>query len=453
MKYNFDTPELLELAQKEAPRYTSYPPVPLWNKDLNSDLWQNHLREWDKINLSPPSPIEVYIHIPFCQSLCYYCGCHKIITRSHDKSLEYVHALKKEWSLYHKILQNHPINALHLGGGTPTFLTPSQLNLLLEDFQKLTTSDFIGSIEIDPRTYTREHGQTLVNLGFKRFSLGVQDFAPHVQKLMGRIQSFEQTAQVVYDLRNKGIEQINFDLIYGLPGQTEKSLIEDTLKKVADLKPPTIAFYGLAYVPWKAKGQNLINPKDLPNAQEKMALFHRACQFFKEEGYHYLGLDHFARENSYLYQAHKQKNMKRSFMGHTDVKAPVLVGLGASSISETPYSFAQNEKDVNRYIELVNKNEIPIVSGHTHGPLDHLSRNLIMELMCKGEIIIPDKTELQNKDSDLAIFEKLELIVWNKTQRKITLTPLGRPFVRQIAKLFDHHLQTKEQTERFSSTI
>ena len=338
------------------PRYTSYPTVPYWDiKPPTIEQWTASVKKsFDETNTT--DGISLYIHLPFCESLCTYCGCNTRITVNHAVEEPYITALLNEWELYLKVFKDKPkIKELHLGGGTPTFFAPHNLKRLINGI----TSDAIVcdaaefSFEAHPNNTTTAHLNTLYELGFRRLSLGIQDFDPKVQAIVNRIQTFETVEKTVRTARNIGYTSINFDLIYGLPLQTRKSVI-DTIDKVNLLKPDRIAFYSYAHVPWIKPGQRKFTENDLPVDEEKRALYEIGKEKFSENGYAEIGMDHFALNTDSLYTAAEQGKLHRNFMGYTHSYSQLMIGLGVSSISDTWYAFTQNVKGVEEYYELVN---------------------------------------------------------------------------------------------------
>lgn len=360
----------------------------------------------------------------------------------------------KEWSLYVSKLGFTPmINSLHFGGGTPTFLSGENLAILISTLLKKKGSQFVGSIEIDPRTVKDEHYEVLNRFGMTRVSLGIQDFNPDVQRAINRFQSPDLIKKMVERLRSMNFQSINFDLIYGLPNQTVQT-IQETFELVSDLRPDLIAFYSYAHLPDKIKNQKLIKNDQLPNAKNKRELYLTGKKLLEEKGYVEIGMDHFALPGSFLHTAMVGKNLHRNFMGYVDKKSNVLIGLGPTSISDSSLSFAQNAKDNNTYERLLSQGHLPISSGHTHSNEDLLVQELIQQLMCQQEM------SLENVDSvpfwkdiqdELKEFQKDGILDFD--EGKLIIQPNGKGFVRNVALSFDFHYRTKVTSAKFSQSI
>jgi oxygen-independent coproporphyrinogen III oxidase len=441
---------LITKYNKSGPRYTSYPPVPFWQHCPTEDQWIEHIQK----KYDPNKGIDLYIHIPFCESLCYYCGCNRIITKNHDVEEDYIQLLLKEWATYQSKLKFTPqISSLHFGGGTPTFLSPENLDRLIQDLTTNRTNDFLGSIEIDPRTCSSKHIDVLVKHSIRRISLGIQDFNPIVQKSIHRDQAPEMVGKIVQEMRLKGIQSINFDLIYGLPNQSIAT-IKETIDVVCKLKPDLIAFYSYAHLPERIKNQQLIKEEELPNPALKRQLYEEGKKLLLESGYAEIGMDHFALESSYLYQASLNKNLKRNFMGYVDKKSNILIGLGPSSISDSGLSFIQNQKELKHYKKNILEDKIAIETGHTQNQVDLEIQNIIQELMCKNEIdikLLKDIPYGETINEELLEFEKDQLLL--KSDFCYKLTYLGKAFTRNIAMSFDYYLREKQSDRKFSQTI
>ncbi|MBP9681866.1 MAG: oxygen-independent coproporphyrinogen III oxidase [Bacteriovorax sp.] len=442
--------DLVEKYNRPAPRYTSYPPVPYWSDAPDEVSWINHVKQ----AYDPKRGVDLYVHIPFCESLCYYCGCNRTITKNHALELTYLDMVLKEWSLYVSKLGFTPmVNSLHFGGGTPTFLSGENLAILISTLLKKKGSQFVGSIEIDPRTVKDEHYEVLNRFGMTRVSLGIQDFNPDVQRAINRFQSPDLIKKMVERLRSMNFQSINFDLIYGLPNQTVQT-IQETFELVSDLRPDLIAFYSYAHLPDKIKNQKLIKNDQLPNAKNKRELYLTGKKLLEEKGYVEIGMDHFALPGSFLHTAMVGKNLHRNFMGYVDKKSNVLIGLGPTSISDSSLSFAQNAKDNNTYERLLSQGHLPISSGHTHSNEDLLVQELIQQLMCQQEM------SLENVDSvpfwkdiqdELKEFQKDGILDFD--EGKIIIQPNGKGFVRNVALSFDFHYRTKVTSAKFSQSI
>lgn len=446
--------ELLAKYDVPAPRYTSYPTVPYWQQAPAADQWITHLK---KSLTAADSSWSLYLHIPFCESLCTFCGCNTIITKDHKKESPYTEQILKEWALYLKSvpeLGQRTLKHLHLGGGTPTFLSAQHLHDLLKPIldQVVTDkNDFEASIEVDPRRTSAEQLQVLHKLGFNRVSMGVQDFNSEVQRLVNRIQPLDITANLTRKAREMGYSSVNFDLIYGLAKQTIESMRETTLKTI-DLRPDRIALYSFALVPWIKPAQRLFKDEDLPKATEKRALYETARELLLKAGYVEVGMDHFALPTDSLAKALKMGHLHRNFMGYTDHRTDVLLGLGVSSISETPYSFHQNEKVLPLYEETLAKGEIPTLRGHVLTEADQKNREQILILMTQYHVQFSDANQREQAKSFLSEMIADQLVEISDSE--LSMTEAGKPFLRNACVFFDERLKEKQpQTRIFSQSI
>lgn len=424
------------------PRYTSYPPVPFWEKTPSENEWFSHLEK----NFQKNNEVDLYVHIPYCHELCWYCGCNRQIDKSHKKEAGYLELLLKEWKLYQTKYPGMKINSIHLGGGTPNYLSPESLDTLLSKLLKSKTNSFSGSIEIDPRVCESSHMKTIQKHGITRVSLGIQDFELDVQKAINRVQPFALVSNIVNALRDHGMTEVNFDLIYGLPHQT-KETIEKTIKRSLEIGVDSIALYSYAHVPWKAKNQKLIKEEDLLQGLDKLDLFLAAKDLLIKSGMVSIGMDHFAKKDSSLNLAKNENRLKRNFMGYTVNKAPTLLGLGASAISFSGESFIQNEKNVMGYGLKINNGQLPIETGHTMTGRDKEIDELIQQIMCNENWqsptdVAPDM--LNQMESDGLI---------SRNNGRYHVEDIGRPFLRNMAMLYDYRLIQKKTQARFSRTI
>jgi oxygen-independent coproporphyrinogen-3 oxidase len=451
MTENFN--QLIKKYNKPGPRYTSYPPVPFWREKPSEELWIHHLKE-----NSFSDGVSLYIHVPFCEKLCFYCGCNRTITKNHSIEDEFVESLLEEWNLLVQKLGKIPvIKAVHFGGGTPTFLSALNITKLMDVFLQTKSDDFVGSIEIDPRTVKDEHFVAFKKNLIKRASLGIQDFDEDVQKSINREQSFELVKSVVAKLRESEIESINFDVIYGLPKQTLESM-KATIDKVINLNPDIISFFGYAHLPEKIKNQRLIKNEELPEGSEKRALYDFGHKLLIEAGFLDIGMDHFSKPDGYLALAKNNGDLHRNFMGYTEKKSPVLIGLGPSSISDSGLSFMQNNKEYKDYKKSISEKKLAYSHGHVHSEDDLMAQEIILNLMCQNkfphELLenIPFKEKI---NESLKEFERDGLITFQNDQ--IVLKKEGQAFIRNIAMIFDHHLRLKtldgESKIKFSQTI
>ncbi len=450
---------LLQKYNVAAPRYTSYPTVPYWDENtFHLDQWKALLKKsFDESNET--DGMSLYIHLPFCEKLCTYCGCNKHITINHQVEGPYIAALLKEWKLYTDVFNGKPrIRELHFGGGTPTFFSATHLGQLLTGIFETAEllPDAALSFEGHPNNTTREHLELLYQFGFRRVSLGIQDFDPKVQEIINRIQPFETVETVMNHARETGFTSINFDLIYGLPLQTINS-VTDTIEKVMQLRPDRISFYSYAHVPWiKGVGQRKYDEADLPKDAEKRKLYEKGRELFTAAGYTEIGMDHFALPGDELYTAWNAGSMHRNFMGYTVLHTSLLVGLGASSIGDNWYAYAQNEKNTAAYQEKVNKGEFPLIRGHILTHEDLLIRGHIHDLMCNFE------TSWRKADTQCdAVMEGIERLqelehdgLVEVMPDRVAVTPAGRTFIRNICMAFDARLWRKlPATQLFSSAI
>lgn len=358
---------LIQKYNVPGPRYTSYPTVPYWEPESFSyQMWIASFKQaFKESNIS--EGISIYIHLPFCESLCTFCGCHKRITKRHEVEHPYIKALLKEWQLYVEHMEEKPrIKEIHLGGGTPTFFSPENLKTLIDGLFELATraEGYEFSFEGHPNNTTREHLQALYDVGFRRVSYGVQDYSPKVQKAIHRIQPFENVKKATEMAREIGYTSVSHDLIFGLPFQTLDDVLF-TIEKTQELQPDRIAFYSYAHVPWiKGNGQRGFNEADLPTGEVKRQLYETGKARFAEMGYLEIGMDHFSLPSDSLYKAMDEERMHRNFMGYTASKTQLMIGLGVSSISDSWYGFAQNEKRLETYYELLSSNHLPVYRGH-----------------------------------------------------------------------------------------
>jgi oxygen-independent coproporphyrinogen-3 oxidase len=440
------------------PRYTSYPTVPFWDKTgIDLDDWkETTIRAFRESNVS--EGISLYIHLPFCENLCTFCACHKRITKRHSVESPYIETLLKEWDLYCDLFPQRPlIKEIHLGGGTPTFFSAENLRKMIEGIFKRADKfhDFEFSYEGHPNHTSEEQLKTLYDLGSRRNSFGIQDYDPVVQKAINRIQSFEQVKKVHDASRRIGYTSISHDLVFGLPFQTESS-IRGTIEKTIRLMPDRIAYYSYAHVPWiKGVGQRGFDENDLPKDKEKRHLYELGKQLFFDAGYVEIGMDHFALPTDSLYKAMKDHKLHRNFMGYTAGKTELMVGLGMSSISDSWYAFAQNEKSVEDYTERVNRGVLPIFRGHLLTPTDLIVRKHILNLMChlqtEWNLGLP---EAEKAAILLRLEEMFEDGLIESSGNKLIVREKGRMFVRNICMAFDLRLlENKPQTRIFSMTI
>lgn len=441
------------------PRYTSYPTVPYWEEaSFSREAWQQSLqRAFAESNAS--EGISLYIHLPFCESLCTFCGCHKRVTKRHEVEQPYIQAVLKEWDLYCQLLPDRPmIKEIHLGGGTPTFFSVAHLQQLIQGILAKATvaPEHEFSFEGHPNNTTREHLQALYDLGFRRVSYGVQDYNEKVQKAIHRIQPYEHVQRVTEWARDIGYTSISHDLVFGLPFQNLEDVLH-TIQQTTQLNPDRLAFYSYAHVPWiKGNGQRGFKDDDVPKDELKRTLYEEGKKKLLAHGYHEIGMDHFALKSDAMYQAFQQGSLHRNFMGYTASKTQLMIGLGLSSISDSWYSFAQNEKTLEDYYARLEQNEIPVFRGHVLTAEDLMIRRHILNLMCsfqtswaEPEMQFPELPEVlkqleeMQEDGLLTLFED-----------HLQVTEQGKPFVRNICMAFDLRLKRKVPSTRiFSMTI
>lgn len=441
-----------------APRYTSYPTMPYWDSTaFGKTAWEEAAR-FSFAESNALSGISLYIHLPFCENLCTYCGCNTRITKNHRVEEPYIQAVLKEWKMYLRMLNDVPIiREIHLGGGTPTFFSAVNLHHLIEGLlegAKIHKNAEL-SFEAHPANTSADHLQTLFDLGFRRLSLGIQDFDPKVQFIINRHQSYDQVLAVTQQARRIGYTSINYDLIYGLPLQTMDGLV-NTMNTVAGLKPDRIAFYSYAHVPWIKPGQRHFTENDLPDPELKANLHKEGRSLLLSYGYQEIGMDHFALPGDELLKAAEAGNLHRNFMGYTHQHTQLLVGLGVSSISDCWYAFAQNVKTVEEYLELVNAGELPVFKGHVLTSDDLTLRKHILNIMCKGRTSWNQDTEPCN-----AVVEGMERLrplaadgLVEITTEGLVVTTSGKRFLRNICMCLDARLWAdKPATQLFSMAV
>ncbi|WP_128547516.1 oxygen-independent coproporphyrinogen III oxidase [Larkinella soli] len=449
-----------ELSRKynvPGPRYTSYPTVPFWEAGTFSEaVWIGRLQT-AFIESNRRQGISLYIHLPYCESLCTFCGCNKRITRNHTVERPYIDAVLKEWKLYTDLLPGRPrIAELHLGGGTPSFFSPAELRRLLEGIFRLAdpADETEYGWEGHPNNTTREHLQTLYDFGFRRVSFGVQDYDPAVQKAIHRIQPFENVRKVTEWAREICYTSISHDLVYGLPFQRPES-VEQTVRQTLRLRPDRIAFYSYAHVPWlKGTGQRGFRDEDLPAGEAKRLLYETGRALFEAGGYSEIGMDHFALPADALSKAAGQGTLHRNFMGYTTTRTQVLLGLGVSSIGDIWTAFAQNEKDIDRYLERVDAGMLPLVKGHALDAEDLFLRKQILNIMCRFETRWNGNDwtgeEWSGLQESLEELRRDGLIDFSETGLRVR--PAGRPFLRNVCMAFDQRMIRSRSAQRLFST-
>ena len=448
--------DLIQKYNVAGPRYTSYPTVPYWeNETFSYNNWQKTLQASGKKN----DPISLYIHLPFCESLCTFCACNKRITKQHSVETPYIKALLKELDLYIEWYGFKPLlKDLHFGGGTPTFFSPENLAELLQGILKKLTlaKDASFSFEGHPNNTTYEHLKVLHDFNFDRVSYGIQDYNESVQKAINRIQSYDNVKYVTDTARKIGYKSVGHDLIYGLPFQTVEHILY-TINKTIDLKPDRIAFYSYAHTPWiKGNGQRGFKDSDLPDPETKRLQYELGKKMLEDNGYEEVGMDHFALIDDELFKAMNDKTLHRNFMGYTKQQTAHLIGLGVSSISDVWYGFAQNEKRLEDYYKRLDENEIPVFRGHILTSEDLEIRKHILNLMTKFETDL-STTSLNNLTLNL-IYKNLKTFIDDDlidiNEYRIKVKPQGKAFIRNICMAFDMRmLRKKPETQLFSMTI
>ena len=450
---------LIQKYNVPGPRYTSYPTVPYWDEaDFSYEIWTETLKK-SFIQSNGPEGISLYIHLPFCESLCTFCGCNKRITKNHSVENPYIEAVLKEWAIYCNILGEKPtIKEIHLGGGTPTFFSPKNLEDLINGIftSAIKAENHEFSFEGHPNNTSHEHLQKLYDLGFRRVSYGVQDYSAKVQKAIHREQPFHNVAKVTLWAREIGYTSIGHDIIFGLPFQELEDII-DTIEKTKSLQPDRLAFYSYAHVPWiKGNGQRGFKDEDIPKDDKKRLLYETGKKLLFENGYHEIGMDHFALEDDSLYDAFNDGKLHRNFMGYSSSKTQLMIGLGVSSISDSWYSFAQNVKNLEDYYQILEWDKLPVYRGHLLTNEDLIIRKHILNLMCQFVTSWENKeTYFEEIPEVLIQLKEMEndgLLIINKDS--IQVTDAGKPYVRNICMAFDLRLKRKTpDTQLFSMTI
>jgi len=457
------SPDLLQKFDVPGPRYTSYPTADRFVEAFGADDYVQALQQRRAgMAKTTAMPLSLYVHIPFCESLCYYCACNKIITKHHNRAAEYLRYLSREVDLHvAHVGKGHVVSQLHLGGGSPTFLSDDEIRELMTMLRRSFTLAPGGeySIEIDPRTVDDRRLRNLAELGFNRVSFGVQDFDPAVQKAVHRIQPADQVFSLTASAREIGFESVNVDLIYGLPMQTPESF-DRTLAQVVDLRPDRIALYAYAHLPERFKPQRRIIAAELPTGASKVSMLSRSLSAFLDAGYVYVGMDHFALPQDALAVAKRQGRLHRNFQGYSTQPDCDLIALGVSSIGRVGATYSQNAKTLEEYYDLLDQGRLPVVRGLAVSRDDLVRRAVIMAVMCQGQVQF-ESVELaylidfnsyfsseMNALADLAAQGLVEL-----SENGIQVTPTGWFFVRAIAMVFDRYLQTDRTRAKFSKII
>ena len=452
--------ETLKKYDVSGPRYTSYPTADRFVEAFTQDAYMLALEQ--RRAIAATQPLSIYVHIPFCESLCFFCACNKIVTKHHERSAEYLRYLNREIDLHIEHLgAGQTISQLHLGGGSPTFFSDEELaelmSMLKRNFVFSPSGEY--SIEVDPRTVNEQRLKHLADLGFNRLSFGVQDFDPEVQKAVHRIQPAEQVFSLVEAARRYQFESVNVDLIYGLPMQTPESF-KRTLAQVVELRPNRIALYGYAHLPERFKPQRRISEYELPAAADKISMLGSALKAFIDAGYVYVGMDHFALPDDDLAIAKRQGRLHRNFQGYSTQPDCDLISLGVSAIGRVGGTYSQNAKTIEEYYDHLNHGRFPVVRGLALSRDDIVRRAVIMAIMCQGALqyesielayMLDFKKYFADEMEALKALEKTDMLVLEEDGLQVTDT--GWFFVRAVAMVFDKHLQTDRNRARFSKIL
>jgi len=452
--------DLIKKYDQAGPRYTSYPTAPMFHEGINGDVYAETLKKAGKVD----GPLSIYIHIPFCNTVCYYCGCNKIATRQYERAEPYLQLLLKEIDLVaDRVGNKRPVTQLHLGGGTPTFLNDDQMRRLLTHLHKRFNfvPDDAGEygIEMDPRECTEDTVKTLREVGFNRMSMGVQDFDADVQKAVNRIQSYEETLRVLNDARANGFKSMNIDLMYGLPLQTVETF-DQTLSTIIEFSPDRIALFNYAHLPHMFMPQRRINEEQLPSPQQKLDILEHSIKRLLDAGYEFIGMDHFGKPDDELTIAQREGKLYRNFQGYSTHSDCDLIGIGLTSIGYVGGSFFQNAKEMDAYSAAIESDHFSVFRGYTLTEEDHLRRHVIMRLMCDFSLNFADTEKLFNINfnehfadaiADLKPMQEDGLV--ELQNNRLDVLPAGRMLIRNIAMLFDEHLRKKQEEVRYSKVI
>jgi oxygen-independent coproporphyrinogen-3 oxidase len=451
--------DLLRRYNVPGPRYTSYPTAPVWTEDFSP-------RDYEEILASsrtadPPAPLSLYLHIPFCETLCYFCACTVVISGNHSVEESYLALLEREidW-IAARAGGEREVVQLHWGGGTPTYLSPDRISRLAAKLQasfRFATNAEVG-VEVDPRVTTEAHLEALRSSGFNRLSMGVQDFDPEVQKAIHRIQPFAETRALVEAARGMGFDSINMDLIYGLPLQTADSF-RATIESILAIGPDRLAVYSYANVPWLKKHQKLLEPH-LPGEREKFEIFRTALGRFTQAGYEYIGMDHFARPDDELARARRNRTLHRNFQGYTTKAGTDLVGMGVSAIGAIGDAFVQNRRELPDYRNGIEGDGAATFRGFRLSSDDRVRRAVIGNLLCHGVVVVPEIERSFEIDFSTYFADSLERLapcaedgLVEISPAEIRATPLGRIFLRNLAMPFDAYLPAQLEKPIFSRTL
>jgi len=452
-------PQLIERYDMTGPRYTSYPTAPQFREDFSERALLNAIMRSNK----QFKPLSLYFHIPFCESLCYYCGCNKIITPNKERAKPYLQRLIHELEIQGKIFNSsRKVKQLHWGGGTPTFLSDSEMSLLMnatrQHFNLLNDDEGEYSIEVHPGNLLASTMSHLRRLGFNRVSMGIQDFDENVQKAVNRFNSFAQVKHLVSHIRKDNYQSISMDLIYGLPLQTEISF-SDTLDKVIELSPDRLSLFSYAHLPHLFKSQQLIHARDLPSAEQKLLLLQRAIESLGAAGYVYIGMDHFAKPDDELVKAQQQGKLQRNFQGYSTHGDCDLLAFGVSAISAIDNVYMQNAKNINEYQTKLDAGVLPYTKGFTLNTEDELRKFIISQLICYFKLDFAEANEKFQVDMQNHCARELQQLapmvedgLLSINSQGIQIHSTGRLLVRRVCMVFDEYLNRDEHI-RFSKII
>jgi len=452
--------DILKKYTKAGPRYTSYPTAPIFSEEFGEADYKRIIEGTNKNET--PADLSLYFHLPFCRSVCYFCGCNVIYTKRGDQADQYLDYLEKEIRMVAALQKpGRQVAQLHFGGGTPTFLSTDQLRRLNKAIRDNFTlsPDIEAGVEIDPREASDEHIKTLREIGFNRISMGIQDFDPVVQKAVHRVQTEELSRHVIDVCRQEKFDSINIDLIYGLPHQTKESF-EKTVDKIIEINPDRMAVFNFAYVPWMKPIQKSIKEEDLPSVEEKFKILKMVIEKFTTAGYVYVGMDHFAKPDDELFVAQKDKTLYRNFQGYTTKAGCDLYGLGVTSIGQVGNCYVQNAHELSDYFQGVEEGRLPIYRGYELNDEDILRRHIITRIMCDFELEFADIEKAFNLNfkekfalelSELEPMTKDNLLTLSEDG--LVVSDLGRILIRNIAMVFDVYLRKSDKEMRFSKTV
>jgi len=452
--------DLVRRFDKLGPRYTSYPTADRFGDAFGAPQFEQAMRS--RALSATVQPLSLYVHLPFCNTICFYCGCNKVVTRDKSRAARYLHYLGLEVGMQAAMLgEDRRVRQMHWGGGTPTFLSDHELRVVWEmlrsNFQFEPDGEY--AIEIDPRSCSPETIRMLAELGFNRASFGVQDFDPAVQRAVNRIQPYEMTRDVIAASRENGFKSLNVDLIYGLPKQSVSSFT-DTVERVLELRPDRIALYSYAHLPQRFKPQRRIPDADLPSAAEKLSIMARAIDLFNRAGYVYIGMDHFALPEDELARAQRDGTLTRNFQGYTVGPDGDMLSFGVSAIGKVGPTYSQNAKDIPAYYQALDDGHLPVIKGLELSADDLLRREVIVALMCQFGVSMPALGAAHDVDFEhyfapeiASLSEFVDLGLVELEPGRVAVTPKGRFFVRAIAAVFDKYLRVDQARGTYSKMI